>query len=98
MTESEKNLRDYSANPPSPDALHFVVPDDSAGLRLDLALAKLLPEYSRSRLQEWIASQQVRLDGEFATSKQKVWGGERLEVLPQLHPAEQPYQAEDIAL
>ena len=38
------------------------------------------------------------MDGEFATSKQKVWGGEKLEVLPQSHPAEQPYLAEDIAL
>jgi len=74
------------------------VPDDCAGLRLDQALAKLLPEYSRSRLQEWITSQQVKLDGEFATTRQKVWGGEKLEVLPQSHPSEQPHLAEDIAL
>ena len=74
------------------------MPDDCAGLRLDQALAKLLPEYSRSRLQEWITSQQVKLDGEFATTRQKVWGGEKLEVLPQSHPSEQPHLAEDIAL
>ena len=80
------------------DALQFAVPDDCAGLRLDQVLAKLLPEYSRSRLQEWIAQQLVKVDGAFATTKQKVWGGEKLEVLPQAHPAEQPYLAEDIAL
>ena len=78
--------------------LQLDVPGDCAGLRLDQALAKLLPEYSRSRLQEWIARQQVKVDGAFATAKQKVWGGEKLEVLPQAHPAEQPYLAEDIAL
>ena len=89
---------DTSVNPHSHDALQFAVPDDCAGLRLDQALAKLLPQYSRSRLQEWITSQQVKLDGEFATTRQKVWGGEKLEVQPQAHPAEQPYQAEDIAL
>jgi 23S rRNA pseudouridine1911/1915/1917 synthase len=61
-------------------------------------LVKFFPEYSRSRLQEWITRQQVTVDGSFATSKQKVWGGEKLEVLPQSHPAEQPYLAEDIAL
>jgi len=83
---------------PAGDALQFVVTDDLAGLRLDQALAKLLPEYSRSRLQEWIAQQQVKVNGAFATPKQKVWGGEKLEVLPQSHPSEQPYQAEDIAL
>jgi 23S rRNA pseudouridine1911/1915/1917 synthase len=86
---------------PSPsvsDALHLTVPDDYAGLRLDQALVKFFPEYSRSRLQEWIVQQQVKVDGALATAKQKVWGGEKLEVLPQAHPAEQPYQAENIAL
>jgi len=78
--------------------LHLVVPDEYAGLRLDQALVGLFPEYSRSRLQEWVTRQQVRVDGEFATTKQKVWGGEKLEVLPQTHPSEQPYLAEDIAL
>ena len=84
--------------PHSQDALQLAIPDDCAGLRLDQALAKLLPEYSRSRLQEWITSQQVKVNGEFATTKQKVWGGEKLEVLPQSHPSEQPHLAEDIAL
>jgi 23S rRNA pseudouridine1911/1915/1917 synthase len=115
MTESEKNMPDYSkakplndqevidevdlhAESPELETLHFVIPDEYAGLRLDQALAKLLPEYSRSRLQEWVVLQQVTVDGEFAISKQKVWGSETLEVLPQLHSSEQPYLAEDIAL
>lgn len=76
----------------------MVVPDDYGGLRLDQALVKFFPEYSRSRLQEWITLQQVKVDGEFATTKQKVWGGEKLEVMPQTHPTEQPYLAENIAL
>ena len=91
-------MRDYSVNPPASTELHLVVPDDYAGLRLDQALVKFFPEYSRSRLQDWITQQQVKVDGEFAAAKQKVWGGEKLEVFPQNHPAEQPYQAEDIAL
>jgi len=91
-------LRDYSLNPGSDDALQFEVPGDCAGLRLDQALAKLLPEYSRSRLQDWINGQLIKVDGEFSTTRQKVWGGEQIEVLPQTHPADQPYRAEDIAL
>ncbi len=91
-------MRDYNLNPHSADALRLAVPDACAGLRLDQVLAKLLPEYSRSRLQEWITGQQVKVDGAFATTRQKVWGGEKLEVLPQAHPSEQPHQAEDIAL
>ncbi|MDO8350916.1 MAG: 23S rRNA pseudouridine(1911/1915/1917) synthase RluD [Gallionella sp.] len=96
MTDSEINLRDYNA--PDDDVIHFVVPSNYAGLRLDQALARLLPEYSRSRLQEWVALQQVLLDGAPAISKQKVWGGEKLEVLPQVQQSEQPYLAEDIPL
>ena len=91
-------MRDYNLNPHPAGALQLAVPDDCAGLRLDQALAKLLPEYSRSRLQEWITGQQVKVDGAFATTRQKVWGGEKLEVLPQAHPSEQSHQAEDIAL
>ncbi len=67
-------------------------------MRLDQVLARLLPEYSRSRLQEWIAQEQVKVDGAAATIKQKMWGGEAVEVVPQSHPAEQPHLAEDIAL
>ena len=91
-------MQDYTSNPNSDGALHLEVTDVCAGLRLDQALAKLLPEYSRSRLQEWITGKLVKVDGTFASTRQKVWGGEKVEVLPQLHPAEQPYQAEDIAL
>lgn len=78
--------------------LSLKVPNQYAGMRLDQVLAKLLPEYSRSRLQEWVTQQQVMLDGAAATTKQKVWGGETIEVTLQSSPAEQPYQAEDIAL
>ncbi|MFZ5525006.1 MAG: 23S rRNA pseudouridine(1911/1915/1917) synthase RluD [Pseudomonadota bacterium] len=98
MTDPKDNLSDYNLNPYCHDALQFTVPDDCAGLRLDQALAKLLPEYSRSRLQEWITGQHVKVNGEFATTRQKVWGGEKLEVLPLSHPSEQPHLAEDISL
>jgi 23S rRNA pseudouridine1911/1915/1917 synthase len=96
MTESGKNLRDYSAAVHGSQA--FVVPGDCAGMRFDQALAKLLPEYSRSRLQEWIAAGQASLDGAAVTARQKVWGGETVVVQPQAHPAELPHRAEDIAL
>ena len=68
------------------------------GLRLDQVLAQLLPEYSRSRLQAWVEAGQVLVNGAPASVKQKVWGGESIELEPQANPAEQPYLAEDIAL
>jgi 23S rRNA pseudouridine1911/1915/1917 synthase len=81
-----------------PSSLSFKVPIDYGGLRLDQALAKLMPEYSRSRLQEWVLQGQITLNGAAATSKQKVWGGENIYVTPQSNPADQPYLAEDITL
>ena len=39
------------------------IPSELAGLRLDQALAQLLPEYSRSRLKDWIESGRVSVDG-----------------------------------
>ncbi len=87
-----------TANHADPSPLVFKVPIDCAGMRLDQVLARLLPEYSRSRLQEWIAQEQVKVDGAAATIKQKMWGGEAVEVVPQSHPAEQPHLPEDIAL
>ncbi len=89
---------DYTAIPPLPSLLTFVVPRECAGLRLDQALAKLLPEYSRSRLQAWVNEGQVTVDGATATPKYKVWGGETLKIMPQSSPTEQPYLAENIAL
>ena len=89
-------MHDYSAA--APGSQTFIVSDECAGMRFDQVLAKLLPEYSRSRLQEWIAVGQASLNGTAAAAKQKVWGGETLIVQVQAHPAEQPHRAEDIAL
>src|SRR5512142_2240825 len=98
MIEPEEDLADYSKDDDAADLLEMKVPLEHGGLRLDQALAKLLPEYSRSRLQDWITQGLVMLNGAAATAKQKVWGGEHVCVLPQVHPSEQPYQAEDIPL
>lgn len=67
-------------------------------MRLDQALAKLLPDYSRSRLQSWIEEGLVTVDDASASIRQKVWGGENIVVQPQVHPSEMPHQAEDIGL
>jgi 23S rRNA pseudouridine1911/1915/1917 synthase len=40
-----------------------VVPVAMAGLRLDQALARLYPDYSRSRLSQWVKEGRVLLDG-----------------------------------
>ncbi len=46
--------------------LSLQIPDTEAGQRLDQALARLLPDYSRSRLKTWIDAGEVLVDGEVA--------------------------------
>ena len=78
--------------------IDLTIPADCAGLRLDQALAKLLPNWSRSRLQAWIAENRVMLDGQATTVKQKVWGNEHVQISPQDTVAESMHTAEDISL
>ncbi len=90
--------RPQSANPAAVVQKTYIVPAELAGMRLDQVLAKLMPEYSRSRLQDWIAQGVVRVGGSAVAPKQKVWSGDPIEVTPVVHPAEQPYRAENITL
>ncbi len=73
------------------------VPETLAGRRLDQALAELFPEYSRSRLQQWIRSGSVLLDDQSVTSKQRVSGGENIEIHARLE-AQGEVLAQDIPL
>ena len=61
---------------PSEPLRQAVVPDGAAGRRFDAVLAELFPEFSRSRLAEWIKSGDALLDGEPARPRDPVRGGE----------------------
>lgn len=52
------------------------VPEAAAGRRFDAVLAELFPEYSRSRLTEWIKSGDALLDGQVQRPREAVRGGE----------------------
>ncbi|WP_455233829.1 23S rRNA pseudouridine(1911/1915/1917) synthase RluD [Thiogranum longum] len=73
------------------------IPPVAAGRRLDQVLAELFPDYSRSRLQQWIKQGWVSLDGQSVTAKYRVMGGERVEIQGQLEVANQ-VGPEDIPL
>ena len=58
----------------------LILPIELAGLRVDQALSQLLPEYSRSRITQWLRSQQITLDGETVRPKDKIKGGEQVSI------------------
>jgi len=97
MSFAGKERADYSAAP-SRDPLAAVIPVDFAGDRLDQALSRLFPAYSRTRLQAWIDAGRVRVDGATAESKRKVWGGERITLVPEPSARETSFAPEAIPL
>ena len=54
------------------------LPPEAAGSRLDQALARALPQYSRARLQGWIEAGAVQVDGRPLRGKDRVLGGEQV--------------------
>ena len=59
------------------------VPEELAGLRLDQALARMFPEYSRSRLKEWLLAGAITVDGGSKRPRDAVGGGEAIVLEPQ---------------
>ena len=73
------------------------VPADLAGMRLDQALARMFPDYSRSRLKSWLLDGSITVDGGSPRPKDPVAGGEHVLLRPHVE-ADQPAPAEPIAL
>ena len=77
--------------------LHAQVSDELVGKRLDQAVAQLFPDYSRSRLQNWIKDGSITVDGEVKRPRDKLLGGENVELAAQLEVIE-AHVAQDIPL
>src|ERR1700733_4576834 len=76
----------------------FTADPAAANLRLDLYLAQALPDISRARVQLLIEAGQVRVDGHPAKPKQKLHGGESIEIEGSPQPAPLHAIPEDIPL
>lgn len=62
--------------------MQLIVEADEAGQRLDQVLVRRLPQYSRSRIQEWIKSGRVLVGGKPARASHAVRAGEAIEATP----------------
>lgn len=77
--------------------LQASVPQAMHGARLDQVAAQLFPQYSRSRLQEWIKQGTLSVDGQKCRPRDKVTVGASLQIAAELE-TEVGWQGEDIAL
>ena len=73
------------------------IPESAAGRRFDAVLAELFPEYSRSRLAEWIKAGDALLDGRTVRPRDPVRGGEAVSLAVVLETQTEAL-AEDIPL
>lgn len=71
---------------PDTETHTLTIPVTMAGQRLDQALAILLPDYSRTRLKEWIDAGDVLVDGRILRPRDKLLGGESVKVQATLEP------------
>ena len=63
-----------------------IVTGEDAGLRLDQAAARLLPEFSRTRLQQWIREGRLRVNGAPQNPRTVVLDGDTLELEAETEP------------
>ena len=84
--------------------MRATVPAEMGGLRLDQVLARLFPQYSRSRLQDWLESGHIRIEGGISgrssalSRNEKVMGGEVLALEPPKLPSAAAPQAQRMPL
>jgi len=100
MRQRPGGTKNYSlrARPGGAEDIVATVPQTLAGLRLDQALARLFPQYSRTRLQAWLREGVIALDAGPAAARQMVLGGERVRLTPPALPDADAPQAEEIPL
>jgi len=95
MGRQESGDANYSL---SSRPLALTVPTACSGLRADQALAQLLPDHSRNRLQAWMRRGRITRDGAPLAPRDKVWAGDRVEVDCEPDPEVLATQPEDIPL
>jgi 23S rRNA pseudouridine1911/1915/1917 synthase len=78
-------------------SLTTIIPIEYSGKRLDQTLAILFSDYSRERLKSWIVSGECLINGEHWQPKDKVSGGEHIEIKATLNTVNS-WQPQELAL
>jgi 23S rRNA pseudouridine1911/1915/1917 synthase len=79
-------------------AMTETVPSRLGGLRLDQALVRIFPQYSRNRLQAWLKSGHITIEGRRLAADRQVTGGEKITLRPPRVPDTAAPQAQRMPL
>ena len=75
-----------------------IVPTSCLGKRLDQTLAQMFPDYSRSRLKDWIVAGKVAINDTIITkAREKMYGGETISINAEIE-ADVRFEAQDLPL
>jgi 23S rRNA pseudouridine1911/1915/1917 synthase len=94
IDEPESEVGESAASAP----ITLKLTSDACGERLDKVIARLVPQFSRSRLQQWIDAGFVSIDGQTARAKMTVLGDETVCIQPQAAPEDQAFKPEPMEL
>ena len=61
--------------------IELVTPENPDGTRIDLFLSRLVPQFSRARLQTWLDDGRISADGVPASAKTRLLGGEAVRIV-----------------
>ncbi|WP_417511639.1 23S rRNA pseudouridine(1911/1915/1917) synthase RluD [Methylophaga sp.] len=78
--------------------LEDIIPENLMGMRIDQALAKMFPEYSRGQLTKWLKAGDVLVNGQLLKPKESIQGGEKVTIGTELQVQDESWQPETIAL
>lgn len=92
--EATSITNDEADNP----IIQLKLSNDNPGERLDKVLAKILSQYSRSRIQQWMAGGHVTIDGVVAQTRTTVYGDETVIIAPQASEDTSAFSPENIPL
>ena len=101
LLENDDDYNDdlpFGADQSAESLKKWIVPNELAGSRLDAALAKLMPDYSRSRLTSWIKEGHVTVNDVVVVPKFKLIGGEKINVAIQADEKQLAFTPEEIPL
>ncbi|RJF98593.1 RluA family pseudouridine synthase [Noviherbaspirillum saxi] len=83
---------------PEAASIELQLTPEFCGVRLDKVLSQLIPEYSRSRLQQWLDDGHITVDGQPAKGKTLALGDEMIVVRPQAAPEDNAFKPEAMDL
>ncbi len=76
----------------------IIIPADYHGQRIDVVLAQLFPDFSRSQLTTWLKEGAITLDQRLCKPKEKIHGGEQIELRITFTAKNAELKGEDIPL